>query len=168
MEKGRILGGRPDVRGRQRRVRATRAHLHSSCHTDTPLSGGHVDRRRTVGQKPVKAAKTLGMFWPPESLNSARIERMTPSMDSSFSEQSIDGVIRHIRALFNDSGGRNMPRVLAAFTGFWPTVRPRARRRRGGEARRRAPEDRSGPPGLCTLNYYEHFLSIIMYTCKHT
>ena len=33
---------------------------------------------RTVGQKPVKAAKTLGMFRPPESLNSARIERMTP------------------------------------------------------------------------------------------
>ena len=33
-----------------------------------------------------------------------------------------DGVMRSIRALFNDSGGRNMPRVLTAFTGFWPTV----------------------------------------------
>ena len=50
-------------------------------------------RRRTVGQRPVKAAKTLGMFRPPESFNSARIERMTPSMDSSLEEQSIDGVI---------------------------------------------------------------------------
>ena len=44
----------------------------------------------------------------------------------TFSEQSIDGVIRQMRALFNDSGGRNMPRVLAAFTGFWPTVLRRA------------------------------------------
>ena len=77
---------------------------------------------RTVGQKPVKAAKSLGMFRPPESLNSARIERMTPSMDSPFSGQSVDGVIRLIRALFNDSGGRNMPRDFAAFDGFWPTV----------------------------------------------
>ena len=34
----------------------------------------------------------------------------------------MDGVIRSIRALFNNSKGRNMPRVLAAFTGFWPTV----------------------------------------------
>ena len=75
-----------------------------------------------MGQKPLRAAKTLGMFRPPESLNSARIERMTPSMDSSFEEQAIDGVIRQTRALFNDSGGRNMPRVFAAFTGFWPTV----------------------------------------------
>ena len=38
--------------------------------------------QRTVGQKPVKAAKTLGMFRPPESLNSARIWRVTLSMDS--------------------------------------------------------------------------------------
>ena len=38
----------------------------------------------TVGQKLVKAAKTLGMLPSPESLNSARIERMTPSMDCSF------------------------------------------------------------------------------------
>ena len=44
-------------------------------------------------------------------------------MDSSFEEQAIDGVVRSIRALFNDSRGRNMPRVLAAFTGFWSTVR---------------------------------------------
>ena len=44
-------------------------------------------------------------------------------MDFFFSKQSIDGVIRSIGALLNDSGGRNMPRVLAAFTGFWPTVR---------------------------------------------
>ena len=55
--------------------------------------------RRTVGREPVKAAKTLGMFSSPESLNSARIERMTPSMDSSFAEQSIGGVTRPIRAL---------------------------------------------------------------------
>ena len=27
-----------------------------------------------------------------------------------------------MQALFNDSVGRNKPRVLAAFTGFWPTV----------------------------------------------
>ena len=40
-------------------------------------------------------------------------------MDSSFSEQFIDGVIRWIQALFNDSEGRNTPRVLAACTGFW-------------------------------------------------
>ena len=93
---------------------------------------------RTVGQKPVKAAKTLGMFRPPESLNSARIWRMTPSMDCSENKEYIDGVIRQIRALFNDSGDENMPRVLAAFTGFWPTVRRaaacivRAVRRSGG------------------------------------
>ena len=30
-------------------------------------------RRSTVGQKPVKAAKTLDMFLPPEAFNSARI-----------------------------------------------------------------------------------------------
>ena len=78
-----------------------------------------VFERLTVGQKPVKAAKTLGMFRPPESLNSARIWRLTPSMDCSENEESIDGVIRQIRALFNDSGDRNMPRVFAAFTGFW-------------------------------------------------
>ena len=48
--------------------------------------------RQTVGQKPVKAAKTLGMFQPPESLNSARIERMTPSMDCYENEEAIDGV----------------------------------------------------------------------------
>ena len=81
---------------------------------------------RTVGQKPVKAAKSLGLFRPPESLNCARIERMTPSMESLFPEPSIDGVIRSIRELVNDTGGRNMPRVLAAFTGFWPTVRASA------------------------------------------
>ena len=80
--------------------------------------------RGTVGQKPVKAAKTLGMFGPPESLNSARIESMTPSMACSENKEAIDGVIRSIQALFTDSGGPNMPRVLAAFTGFWPTVRP--------------------------------------------
>ena len=45
-------------------------------------------------------------------------------MDCSSRVESIDGVIRSIRALFNDSGGRNMPRVFAAFTGFWPTVLP--------------------------------------------
>ena len=76
----------------------------------------------TEGQKPVKTAKTLGMFRPLESLNCARIERMTPSMACSENEESIDGIIRSIRALFNDSGGRNMPRVLAAYIGFWPTV----------------------------------------------
>ena len=83
---------------------------------------------RTVGQKPVKAAKTLGMFRPPESLNSARIERMTPSMDCFSNEDFIDGVIRSIRALFTDSGGRNMPRVLAACNGFWPTLDPESSR----------------------------------------
>ena len=77
----------------------------------------------TVGQKPVQAAKTLGMFRPPESLNSARIERMTPSMACSENKESIDGIIRSIRALFKNSGDEIMPRVLAAFTGFWPTVR---------------------------------------------
>ena len=40
---------------------------------------------------------------------------MAISMDSSLEEQSIDGVIRQIRALLNDSGGQNMPRVLAAW-----------------------------------------------------
>ena len=74
-----------------------------------------------MGQKPVKAAKTRGMFRPPESLNSARMERM----DCSENEESIDMIIRSIGALFNDSRGRNMPRVFAAFTGFWPTVRRR-------------------------------------------
>ena len=50
---------------------------------------------------------------------------MTPPMDYSENEESIDGVIRQIRALLNDSGGRNMPRVFSAFNGFWPTVRSR-------------------------------------------
>ena len=69
--------------------------------------------------RPVSQAQTLATFRPLESLNSARIERVTPSMDSLFSGQSIDGVIRSICALLNNFGGRNMPRVLAAFTGFW-------------------------------------------------
>ena len=68
------------------------------------------------------AAKTLGMFRPPESLNSSRIERMTAPMDYSGNEEAIDRVIRSIRTLFNDSGDENMSRDLAAFTGFWPTV----------------------------------------------
>ena len=98
------------------------------CCTDTSARGAAVIVNQpgavphTVGQKPVEEAKTLGMFRPPESLNGARIERITPSLDSSFEEHSIDRVIRQIPALFNDSGGRNMPRVLAAFTDFWPTV----------------------------------------------
>ena len=52
------------------------------------LAGG-VERRsrgaarRSVAETAVKAAKTMGMFRPLESLNSARIERMTPSMDCS-------------------------------------------------------------------------------------
>ena len=62
----------------------------------------------------MQADKTLGMFRPPASLNSARIERVTPSMDFSENEESIDRVIRSIRPLFNDSGDENMPRVLAA------------------------------------------------------
>ena len=47
-------------------------------------------------------------------------------MDSSENEKCIDGVVLSILALFNDSGGRNMPRDLAAYTGFSPTVRPAA------------------------------------------
>ena len=44
---------------------------------------------------------------------------MTPSMESSFSEQAIDRVMRSIRALFDDSGNQIMPRGLAAAnTGF--------------------------------------------------
>ena len=58
-------------------------------------------------------------------------------MDCSENMESIDGVIRQIRELFNDSGGRNMPRVLAAFTSFWPTVR-RALVAEGGVAAQRA------------------------------
>ena len=42
---------------------------------------------------------------------------MNPSMHCSENKECIGGVIRSIRALFNDSGGRNMPRVLSAFTG---------------------------------------------------
>ena len=72
----------------------------------------------------MKAAKTLGMFRPPESLNSARIERMTPSMGSLFSEEFIDGVLRQIRALFNDSGDRNIPRVLAGRLAHCAPPRP--------------------------------------------
>ena len=44
------------------------------------------------------------------------MERMTPSMDCSDTKESIDGVIRSIPSLFNDSVGRNMPRVLTAHT----------------------------------------------------
>ena len=43
---------------------------------------------------------------------------MNPSMDCSTNEESIDGVISSIRALFNDSEEG----VLATYTGFWPTV----------------------------------------------
>ena len=64
-------------------------------------------QRSTVGQRPVKVAKTLGMFRPAESLNCARIERMTPPMDCFENKVSIDRVLRSIRALFNDSGGRH-------------------------------------------------------------
>ena len=39
-------------------------------------------------------------------------------MDSSENEKCIDGVVLSILALFNDSGGGNMPRDLAAYTGF--------------------------------------------------
>ena len=82
-------------------------------------------RDARCARRPLLAAKSLGMFQPPESLNNSRIERMTPSMNSSFSEESIGGVMRSIRALLNDSGGRNMPRVLAAPSHevFRPTVR---------------------------------------------
>ena len=67
-----------------------------------------------MGQKPVRAAKTLGTFRSPESLNSARIERMTLSVYSLLSEQSIARAVRLIRALFNDSGDRNLPIVSVA------------------------------------------------------
>ena len=100
---------------------------------------------RTVGQEPVKAAKTLGMFRPPKSLNSARIWRMTPSMDYSENEESIDGVIRQIRALFNDSGGRNMLRVMSACTGFWPTVRHAIGIARQRSARQQRPTCAASP-----------------------
>ena len=66
----------------------------------------------------MSAASTLGMFPPPESLNSARIERMKPPMPCSVNEGSIEGVILSIEALFNDSGGGNTPRVLAASNGL--------------------------------------------------
>ena len=39
-------------------------------------------------------------------------------MDSSFVDQSMGGVTRSIRALFNDSGDGDMPRVVAADTGL--------------------------------------------------
>ena len=68
-------------------------------------------------------AKTLGKSRPPESLNGARIEEMTPPLDCSENEESIDGVTRSNRALLNDSGDQNTPRGLAALTGFWPAVR---------------------------------------------
>ena len=76
-----------------------------------------------ICQKPVKAAEALGMFSSSESLNNARIERMTPPIDCSEKEEAFGRVIRSIRALFNASGGRNLLRVLAALTGLWPTVR---------------------------------------------
>ena len=75
-------------------------------------------RGSTVGQKPVKADKTLGMFRPPESLNSARMGRMAPLMNCSGHEEFIDGVMRSIRVLFNDSGGRNMPRIFGRLHRF--------------------------------------------------
>ena len=77
------------------------------CRPDTSRA---CRRRAQWARNLVKAAKTLGMLRPPESLNSAQIWRMTPSMDSSFSEQSIGGVgvLRSIRALFT------------AFAGFFP------------------------------------------------
>ena len=79
-----------------------------------PLICLHIARLPTVGQKPAKAAKTLGIFRLPESLNSARIESMTPSMDSSLEAQSIKGVTRSIRALFDDAI------MVETCPEFWP------------------------------------------------
>ena len=80
----------------------TKTYLCRVGRSDTALSPGYVEGDRTqraaraatsriasrrsgvqdtsppVGQKPVQAAQTLGMFRPPESLNSARMERMRP------------------------------------------------------------------------------------------
>ena len=76
------------------------------------------------GPETGEGGQNSGMFRPPESLNGPRMERMIPSMDCSENEESIDGVMRSIRALLNDSGGQNMPRGLAAFTGFLPHCAP--------------------------------------------
>ena len=87
----------------------------------TPLKYGMTlaDAPQWICQKPVKAAKTLGMFRPPKLFNSAQMERMTPSMDCPENKESIDKVKRSFRALFSDSGGQNVSRVLSALTGFW-------------------------------------------------
>lgn len=52
------------------------------------------------------------------NLTRARIDRMTLPMDCSRHEDPIDGALRAIRVLFNDSGGRNMPRVFTTFAGL--------------------------------------------------
>ena len=62
-------------------------------------------RPLSVGQ----AAKTPVMLPPSEALNSARIGLSARPSDCSAHEESIDGVIRSIRALLNDSGGGSTP-----------------------------------------------------------
>ena len=95
--------------------------LHSRNLSRSRGGAGPRDERRDVdvvgggaqwSRRPFLAAKTLGMFPSPETLNSARIERVTPSMETSFQGQAVGG--RSLRARFlNDSGNENMP-------GFWP------------------------------------------------
>ena len=70
--------------------RAARGAVRCSGSDDGVRAAGTMSGR-TVDLKPVKAAKILGMFQYPESLNSARIDRMTPSMDSLFEAQSYGG-----------------------------------------------------------------------------
>ena len=65
------------------------AHLSGLCprRREQPKVLWDDSERLIVGQRTILvAAKTLGMFQPPESLNRALIERMTPSMNSSFQE----------------------------------------------------------------------------------
>ena len=93
---GRAGPGRAGVpRGRGQQYTANGTHalamqrviFHGCCRELSPRP------RCAVGQK----AGVSGMFPPPESLNSARIERMIPPMDCSSNEESIDGVIRSIQ-----------------------------------------------------------------------
>ena len=71
-----------------------------------------VARCPTVCQKPVKAAKNQGIVSTSRLVQKCSNLAHDPiRMDCSWNEESIDGVIRSIRALFNDCGGRTMPRI---------------------------------------------------------
>ena len=74
-------------------------------------------------RRPTNAAETLGMFRAPQSLKSARIERMIPPIDCSSKGGSSEGVIRSILVHNLTILEVTCPEYWRLITIFWPTVR---------------------------------------------